>query len=65
MLEMQVECSVCGPKDISNFYKNKSGKYGVRSKCKDCMKEEKTQKIKEENDIILRALTQAIKEGIL
>jgi hypothetical protein len=31
------KCSKCGElKPISEFYKNKGGKYGVRSECKEC-----------------------------
>ena len=32
-------CTNCGvEKDIENFYKQKSGKYGVMSVCKNCWK---------------------------
>lgn len=62
---MQINCSVCGPKDIKHFYKNKSGKHGVRSVCKDCMRTNRQKKAREELRQIYDILSSNIEKGVI
>lgn len=39
------KCSICNKdKELSNFYKQAKGKFGVKSSCKDCEKKERETK---------------------
>jgi hypothetical protein len=64
--EGQKKCSKCGEwKDLSEFYKDKKGKYGLRCCCKQCISKinkqykldnyEQIQRYKDENKEILNA----------
>lgn len=56
---MKKTCKTCGiEKDISEFHKQKSGKYGVMGRCKECRKKHNANYYKNNTDRIKKATSQ-------
>ena len=62
---ISMECGKCHEiKEVSEFYEDKANKYGVRTTCKECMKEYATEYSKKNADKIKEQRTKYYKKNI-